>query len=204
MFKSVGFKIVIYSFLYLLLFYLVYFLFFQGIFSKFDNDRQVSILQNSIAFLIFFVGSIFLYFFLSKWISKTKKKDISLVITKSIIFLFIACFQSVLSYSTFFIEMDYIENNEISNAISNELNIVLQSPGFSELSPEKKTELIDSIPSLKEEYTNGTTLHDYYDRNGWIVSLTSIVSILVLTFSIFPTIDDYHDKQKIHDIPEKN
>lgn len=201
MFKSVGFKIAIYSFLYLLLFFLVYYLYFQGIFSKFDIDRQGVILQNSIGFLIFFVGSIVLYFFLSKWISKTKKKDISLVIAKSIIFLFIACFQSVLSYSTFFIEMDYVENNAISSAISNELNIVLQSPSFSELSPEKKTELIDSIPSLKEEYTNETTLHDYYDRNGWIVSLTSIVSILVLTFSIFPTIDDYHEKQRVHYSP---
>lgn len=97
--------------------------------------------------------------------------------------------------------MDYVENNAISSAISNELNIVLQSPSFSELSPEKKTELIDSIPSLKEEYTNETTLHDYYDRNGWIVSLTSIVSILVLTFSIFPTIDDYHEKQRVHYSP---
>lgn len=100
--------------------------------------------------------------------------------------------------------MDYVENNEISSALSNELNIALQSPSFSELSPEEKTELIDSIPSLKEEYTNKATLHDYYDRNGWIVSLTSIVSILVLTFSIFPTIDDYHEKQRTHFNPPKN
>jgi len=192
--KNVTSRIILFSSLYILIFVLIYFLYFQGIFSTFKKNRQEVILQNSACILLFFIGSVVIYFFLSKWISKTKKKYLYLLVAKSTIFIFIASFQSILSYSAFYVEMDRVENSEISSALSNELTIALQSPQFSELSDKKKTELLESIPSIKEEASNGTTIQDYYERNGWVVSLTSVVSIFVLTFSIFPAIDEYHEK----------